>query len=707
MGYQPALDGLRALSVVLVILYHVGVLHNAGLPTGVRRPWFFNGGFLGVEVFFVVSGYLITTLLLEERERTGTISLRSFWGRRFRRLMPALWTTIIATSVWAMVWGRPYLHDLRADAFFGATYLSNFQQLAFKVSYFGGLPHLLRHLWSLAVEEHFYLLFPPLAAWMLRRPRSSDRRLLRVVVPLCLVSVVSLAVVWQRPVERLGADGVVLDDLRQNWAYLSTFTRIGGILIGVALAVVWSPWRRRPVFAGRLGSGTIDAIGIAAVLGIIAAALSLSNDSALLYHGGLTAVSLLSAIAIGVVVHPGSRILKRIFASRPMAAIGRRSYGLYLWHWPIMVGPLGGRPILDRIVLGLPLTFIASELCYQLIETPIRRGAFARWRVPRAVIGAGLVAVVGVVSVGIVALQPGNDSGASDAVDSASTDTTGAPAQPTSTAGLPTSIVTTMATSMDSSAGVSTTSAAPTTTLAALPRRVVVVGDSEAGAIARNVPEASKAQFRFYDGEVSGCGVFDAGQIVSVVHSIKNFSACRGWQDNWVKSANRGAAEVVLIVLGAWDVFGLKLGDRVVDFASPEWDAMWTAAVRSGIDRMLALGASVALLEPECFRPHSTGGPGTFVFPERADDSRTRHVDSLMRRVAEAYPTGVTYVSGPVEWCNGSKISTNLFYRYDGVHPTPMGADLIYRAIKDRLLSIPVDPARHAVKPQKTRVKQP
>ena len=229
----------------------------------------------------------------------------------------------------------------------------------------------------------------------------------------------------------------------------------------------------------------------------------------------------------------------------------------------------------------------------------------------------------------------------------------------------------------------------------------MVVGDSEAGAIARNVPDASKAQFRFYDGAVSGCGVWESGHIVSVTHARKNFTACKGWQENWVKSANRGAAEVVLIVLGAWDVFGLELPDRTLDFASADWDSMWISALRGGIDRMLAVGASVALLEPECFRPHSTGGPGTFVFPERADDTRTRHVDGLMRRVAAMYPSGVTYLEGPVEWCNGSKISTNLLYRYDGVHPTPLGADLIYRTIKDALLAIPVDPARHAVAPLK------
>src|SRR5207253_2305306 len=149
-----------------------------------------------------------------------------------------------------------------------------------------------------------------------------------------------------------------------NWAYLSTFTRIGGILIGVALAVLWSPWKRSTSeHRDRIWGWRLDLAGVGAFALVVVAALVLKSDSAALYRGGLTTVSLLSAVAIAAVVDPRSRIMRAVFANPVAAAIGRRSYGLYLWHWPIFVGPLNGRPIWERLVVGGAATVVCSELC--------------------------------------------------------------------------------------------------------------------------------------------------------------------------------------------------------------------------------------------------------------------------------------------------------------------------------------------------------
>lgn len=707
MGYQPALDGLRALSVALVILYHAGVVHNSTLPTGVPKPWFFNGGYLGVEVFFVVSGYLITTLLLEERERTGTVSLRKFWGRRFRRLIPALWVMIVVTSLWAMVWGRAYLNDLRHDIPFAVSYTSNFQQLFRKVSYFEGVPHLLRHLWSLAVEEHFYLLFPPLLMLVLRRRSAQRRTLLWMVVPAALASVIGLIAVWQRPFERLADTGTQLDDLRQNWAYLSTLTRVGGILIGVALAVVWSPWAKQRAGEPARRSARADVLGLVAVVAIVVVSLVLSNESALLYRGGLTLVSLLSAVAIGTSVHPGARAMRALFGNKAMAAIGRRSYGLYIWHWPIFVGPLGGRATWVRVVIGIPATLVVSELCYRFVETPVRTG----WLLPRLRRRAWTTAVVsgaavGALAVGVLVINPPNPGSFADG-QPAEEVLPGDTVEPVSEDSLPapidTSTPATSAPAVPTSDGavVPTSVPAPTTTLPALPRRVIAVGDSTAGAFARNAPRNVRNTLRFVDGQLSGCSINDRGVAVGVHKTGRDFRVCKNWANRWATKATKAAAEIAIVIIGAWDVFDIDYGKNTVVFASPEFDATFKANLRSGIDLLLETGAKVALLEVPCYRPHFTGGPGTFEFPERGDDSRTRHLNELLRDVALADPGNVTFITGPQVWCTDEKVAKNWYLRYDGVHYTPQGSAIVYEAIKDQLLAIPVDAAQHAKRPRK------
>ena len=231
MGYQPSLDGLRALSVGVVLLYHGGF------------SWM-HGGFFGVEVFFVVSGFLITSLLLDEHGRNGAVSFRQFWLRRARRLFPALYAVLLAVAVWAALAGTAEQQSqVRRDIPWSVFYVNNWGQILGNVPYFAGEPPLLRHLWSLAVEEQWYLIWPLVFVALLRI------RVPRHVIGSAIIAgafVVFAYMFWMhsRTPTPLGGPPAAFEGVdRTNFLYLSTVTRAGGLLLGAGAAFVWRPWR--------------------------------------------------------------------------------------------------------------------------------------------------------------------------------------------------------------------------------------------------------------------------------------------------------------------------------------------------------------------------------------------------------------------------------------------------------------------------------
>ncbi len=362
LPYLPGLDGLRALAVIAVLLYHAAV---SWLP----------GGFLGVEVFFVISGYLITSLLLDEWHQNGRIDLVGFWLRRARRLLPAAFFLVIATLAYAAVFLPWELSGLRDDALAAFAYVTNWYLVFDHQSYFQAVvrPSLLRHLWSLAVEEQFYLLWPLLFVLGLRR--WGPRLLLGAVLAGALGSSLLMGLLYQ-------------PDVDPSRLYYGTDTRAAGLLVGVALAFVWVPghtpvrWQRLP----------FDLVGLAAFGALVVCGLRLAEYDPFLYHGGFALVALATAAAIAAVVHPRARLFGAVLSWKPLRWLGTRSYGLYLWHWPIFSLT---RPQLDLPLDGLPLlalrlgaTLLLSELSYRLVETPIRTGALVRsWRAYRRTSG--------------------------------------------------------------------------------------------------------------------------------------------------------------------------------------------------------------------------------------------------------------------------------------------------------------------------------
>jgi peptidoglycan/LPS O-acetylase OafA/YrhL/CubicO group peptidase (beta-lactamase class C family) len=354
ISYLPGLDGLRALAVVSVTLYHAGFR--------------VAGGYLGVESFFALSGFLITALLLAEHQRRGTIHITGFWLRRARRLLPAFLVTVLGTLLLAAFLLPTELPALRDDALASLFYVMNWKLVASQQSYFDALarPSLLQHLWSLAVEEQFYVVWPLLFA--------AGMRLLGRTVFLAGVVAAALASAglmsgWYEP----GSD--------PSRIYYGTDTRASALLAGAALALVWTPERRAAV-GHRLGL-MLEAAGAGALVGLLAAYVWLYERHPLLYLGGFQLVTFATLGVIAATTYPGARVLPRLLDAAPLRWVGLRSYGLYLWHWPIFMVT---RPGIDLrwdgwlvTVLRFGLTIGLAWASYRFIERPIRTRGFASW----------------------------------------------------------------------------------------------------------------------------------------------------------------------------------------------------------------------------------------------------------------------------------------------------------------------------------------
>ena len=656
MGYEPSLDGIRAFSVIAVMLYHANI---AWLP----------GGFLGVEVFFVVSGFLITSLLIEERESTRRIDLKQFWIRRARRLLPALVVMLAATAVCVAFFATDSAPDFRRDVLPSLGYFSNWWQIfAVDTPYFAAssLP-VLRHLWSLAVEEQWYLIWPLLftfifgAKWM--RPKISGALLL-----LC-----SGAIMFATAF-RFVED----NETRTNFLYLSTLTRSSGLLLGAAVAMLWRPWRKTsPSSWWRSSLADTFAVASIAVIGVLMATVHVAD--AWLYQGGLAATTIASAVIIAVVMRPNGLFVKKFFSQELFVEIGRRSYGLYLWHWPIFV-VAHARDSGNRLAVALAATIIINEFVYQYVEIPTRQGALGNWwrnrqqlsamhrRLP-VLITAVVVASLGITGVKVVGIEARDLS-----ID-------------TSTANVIFSVPTTVA-SASSLPAASTT----TTTIAKLPRKLVIVGDSQAHSLVVNKPSGIEKTFVITNGSIDGCGIYDRGVGVGGTNGNfrRNFANCVGFEKKWAKSATTARADVALVVIGAWEVLDLKINGFTFAVNTSPADTMFRTQMKRGIDALRSTGATVALLEVACMRPVDSKGGPVPALPQRGDDTRTSHLNDLLREIAAPEDDGVFFISGPKEWCSDPKISTSLSYRWDGVHAYKPGAKLIFETIASSVLKLPV-----------------
>ncbi len=390
--YVPGLDGLRALAVLAVIVYHA------------NREWL-GGGFLGVEVFFVISGYLITLLLIAERERMGTVSLKQFWIRRARRLLPALFTLLIGTITYCAIFDSDRLGKLRGDVIAGVAYVSNWFQVWTGSSYTTASEFApLRHLWSLAVEEQFYIVWPVVMFVLLRRLGNKTLPLIGML----FTALAALVALYTAAVFRAGPIGTFEKTpdqymelfgrtvLRTDYLYLGTVTRASGLLLGAALATLWRPWAIRRGRAGSNANG-LDVLGVLSIASLawmcwkFREVVLVENVGTqgyeLLYKGGLFLVGLATVFAIATVTHPRSRLGKYVIGTPVLVWFGKRSYGLYLYHWVIFQAYRKSAGVLltvEEFIALMAITLVVTEASYQFIETPIRNGkareAWTAWR---------------------------------------------------------------------------------------------------------------------------------------------------------------------------------------------------------------------------------------------------------------------------------------------------------------------------------------
>jgi peptidoglycan/LPS O-acetylase OafA/YrhL len=428
------LDGLRAIAVIAVLLYHADV------------RWM-RGGFVGVDVFFVLSGYLVTGIVLSGYARTGGLGFKRFWSSRLRRLAPAQIALLVAVTVVVAVLHPDELADLRGQVIAALTGTMNWYLIATDSSYFEqlGRPQLLRHLWSLAVEVQFYLVFPPLLILGLRRWGDRLDRLLLVLGGAIVASTLLLAILYDPG----------LDPTR---AYFDTFARLAAPLTGAALALVWRPaaLQRSPI--ARSGA-PVSAIGALALVVVVWFMHAADDRSPFMYRGGFLLVALAAGVVVAAAVHPSAAFGSRWFLGHPvLVAIGLRSYGLYLWHWPVFMLI---RPRIDvgwswgfTFVVRMVITVVLTELCYRYLEKPwhlrypdasfagLRRRLFQPAGVPTgprlAVLGSTFLLVTSVV---ILALPHQSEDDIADSLEQGQaalaeitdTTTTTAPGQTTTT----------------------------------------------------------------------------------------------------------------------------------------------------------------------------------------------------------------------------------------------------------------------------------
>lgn len=359
--HVAALDGLRGLALLGVLFFHA----NGALP----------GGYLGVDLFFVLSGFLITSLLLAEHSNTGHIDLTAFWIRRAKRLFPALLSLMPAVAIYGRYFAKPdELSSLRGDALATLAYVANWRAIFENKSYWElfSAPSPLEHTWSLSIEEQFYVFWPLLVAFILRR--RSKGTVLAVSLGLVAISMAAMALLFTPE--------------NSSRAYLGTDTRMAGILGGAALATLVSQDTR---FAPR-AVRALDLLGIAAAAGLAIAWWKMDGAMPFLYRGGfwLTEVGALILITCALV---GERsLVARALSIRPLTLLGTVSYGVYLWHWPVNVFLTPERAHLHGLalhVLRFALTFAIAIVSYRYFEHPIRtRGLpFGRpqYTVPAAV----------------------------------------------------------------------------------------------------------------------------------------------------------------------------------------------------------------------------------------------------------------------------------------------------------------------------------
>jgi peptidoglycan/LPS O-acetylase OafA/YrhL len=598
LSYVPALDGIRGVAIVVIMGFHGGV-------------FFTKGGFYSLDTFFALSGFLITSLLLSEWDRAETIRLGAFWARRARRLLPGLLVMLLGVAVFAafLVPAGTY-PTLRGDAIASLFYFANWHFIASGSNYFDqtALTSPLTHMWSLAVEEQFYLAWPLIVLGVLKLTRSR-----RVLLAVCIVGAAASALEM----------GLLYSLSDVDRVYYGTDTRAQSLLIGAALAVGLSLWAdgrrarlledtartRRPPSGGDPawavhsvgGRLFLLVLGLAGVAGSVVLWNTVSSNDAFAYRGGFLLAALATAALLCSVVCGQHTILSRLLSLRPLRYIGRISYGMYLWHFPLFTYVDGAR----TGVTGYPLfavraaaTVAVATASFYVIERPVRQGRLrAGWAL--RILTPAAVALTAVALVAATAAP-------SAAVRSAAPATT----TPTTAAGPPV--------------------------------KVLVVGDSTALTLDIGLNEYARSYgVQPYNGGILGCGITSGAE-----YQLKGIDApmaveCAGtpagiqWSNLWRLRIGIVHPNVVMILAGRWEVTNRTYEGQWTNIEDPTYAAYVKSQLELAVHVAAAGGAHVVLMTAPCY---DTGEqPDGAPWPE---DSRARLAiyNGLVRQVAATAP---------------------------------------------------------------------
>jgi peptidoglycan/LPS O-acetylase OafA/YrhL len=674
-GFVPALDGMRAIAVFGVMLYH------GGAP-GV------GGGFLGVNVFFVLSGFLITSLLLGEWTTRLTIRLGEFWARRARRLLPALLVLLVGVAVYAKFFASPgQFPNLRLDTLSSLFYVANWHFIFAGSSYFDQtVTSPLAHMWSLAIEEQFYIVWPPVVLVLLRL--GSKLRPSRRLLPVLAVATAGAlaSAVWMRVLFLHGASATRL--------YEGTDTRSQDILVGAVLATAMAMWARarpalaarpvpdgrsvgrfdrlhpavgtagalpprphrrdlhrrrgpslKPIAAWEIASpamrGSLQLVGFAALASGAYLWSRLTGPSAWLFEGGFFAFALLVALVIFCIVTAQAAPLSRALGNRVFRYLGKISYGTYLWHYPLFAllsaerVHLYGLPLL---AVRIGITLLVATGSYYLVEQPIRRGrvrSFTEWR-------AWLLtsfAFLGVVSV-------------------------------------------TVATTLPTAAGAVGTGRIPApsgSVYVGRPVSVSLFGDSLAftAGFALSTPGVAAAyDVQFHPGGLLGCGIMVVSDQIVQGNESHPYSACdasappsQQWPAIWSGWLGTNRPNVVMLMAGRWEVADEVIDGQDLHIGEPAFDSVLRADLERAVAVATSTGAYLMLVTAPC--TSSGEQPNGQPWPEDTTSRRLLY-DQMLRQVAAEHPSNVEVDDFGAQVCPSGKFTTTVdgvtVRLADGVH---------------------------------------
>ena len=591
-NYVPALDGIRAIAVLGVLLFHFGVTWLAG-------------GLLGVDVFFVLSGFLITALLLQEKSSTGTLNFGRFYARRAKRLLPALLLMILLVAVYAGWYAEPdTLPSIRSDVLSTVGYFSNWHFIFTHQSYFQrfGPPSPVLHTWSLAVEEQFYLAWPAVTWLVLRRYR---RRGLAVAAGVGVVGSFASTFILS-----LGAAGTTR-------LYYGTDVRVQELMAGALLAILRpavSGWLQRRQTAASRPASASWIVGGAGLVGLIWMFHAVSGNGPFLYRGGFLLVAAATVGLIAVSVYEPGHPVARALALPPVRYVGRISYGLYLYHYPLFllldsrrVGISGSGLLLIR----LAATFAVAVASFHLVELPVRNGRLIRRRSAprRLLLGVPAGAALAVTAIVLATTLP--SSSLSGSVSAASA---------------------------RSAASMFAVPRTPPPGLTGVHRvRVLLLGDSMAMTLGVGLGrDAGAWGVDIINHGAIGCDL-DWTQTVNFQNQTDIAAqGCKDWPTVWKGLIEQYRPDVVAILLGRFEYQNRLMNGRWYTVGQAPWDRLITSRMQQAIKLVSSDGARVAMLTLP-YVTQTTNAPNGQPWDVN-QPSRTRAWNADVRRAAAAFP---------------------------------------------------------------------